>query len=83
MFESSPFKVILPVGVAQVVGLDEEVLPIKGIAFTTTDVVDATEVHPLIISFTTRLYVPAAAVVTLLMKGFDNVLVKPFGPDHA
>jgi hypothetical protein len=61
-----------------------ELLPATGIAgvwCTTTFTVPAAEVQLLIVTVT--LYVPVAAVVTLVIDGFWSVLIKPFGPVHA
>ena len=78
MFESSPFKVILPVGVAQVVGLDGVGLLITGTAFTTTLTELDAEVQPFCV--TLKLYVPVAAVVAALIVGLALILVKLLGP---
>ena len=78
MFESNPFKVILPVGVAQVVGLDGVGLLITGTAFTTTLTELDAEVQPFCV--TLKLYVPVAAVVAALIVGLALILVKLLGP---
>ena len=78
MFESSPFKVILPVGVAQVVGLDGVGLVITGTAFTTTLTELDAEVQPFCVIV--KLYVPVATVVAALIVGLALILVKLLGP---
>ena len=78
MFESNPFKVILPVGVAQVVGLDGVGLLITGTEFTTTLTELDAEVQPFCV--TLKLYVPVAAVVAALIVGLALILVKLLGP---
>src|SRR3954447_18793783 len=52
-----------------------------GLALTTTFVVPAAEVQPLVVTVTE--YVPASAVVALERVGFWSADVKPFGPVHA
>jgi hypothetical protein len=54
---------------------------VAGVALTTTDVVPAAEVQPLVVTVTE--YVPASAVVTLERVGFCSAEAKPFGPVHA
>ena len=53
-------------------------LGVDGLVFTTTDVVPAALVQPLVVTVT--LYVPAIAAVTLLMLGFCSDELKLFGP---
>ena len=51
---------------------------VAGIAFTVAVVDPAALVHPLTVTVT--LYVPVAAVVALVIKGFCKADVNPFGP---
>src|SRR3954465_9763144 len=49
---------------------------VAGVAFTTTDVVPAAEVQPLVVTVTE--YVPASAIVALERVGFCREEAKPF-----
>ena len=71
-----------PVDVEQLVGF--VVIPgvICGVGFTVTVVADGCDGQLPIVDVTTKVYVPLAATVTLLIVGFCNVLVKLFGPVH-
>jgi hypothetical protein len=53
---------------------------VAGVAFTTTAVVPAADVQPLIVTVT--LYVPAIAVVALVITGFCTDDAYEFGPVH-
>jgi hypothetical protein len=53
---------------------------VASVAFTTTFVVPAPEVHPPTVTVTE--YVPASAVVALERVGFCAEDLKPFGPVH-
>ena len=53
---------------------------VAGVAFTTTVVVPAAEVHPLAVTVT--LYVPAMATVAFVILGFCTEEAKLFGPVH-
>ena len=57
-----------------------EAVGVAGVAFTTTFVVPAADVHPFTVTVTE--YMPASAVVALERVGFCSAEVKPFGPVH-
>ena len=48
---------------------------------STTTVTDEVSVQPML-PVAVTVYIPVAATVALLMLGFCNVELKPFGPDH-
>jgi len=75
MFDAERFSV-LP---AQI-GLLLEAAGAAGVAFTVTLTVPAALVQPATVIVSE--YVPAAAVVTLVMEGFCSDEVNPFGPVH-
>jgi hypothetical protein len=51
---------------------------VAGVVFTTTAVVPTAEVQPFVVTVT--LYVPAIAVVALMIAGFCTDEAKEFGP---
>ncbi len=59
-------------------GVLEEAVGVEGVVFTTTAAEPAAEVQPFTVTIT--LYVPAMAVVALVLVGFCNALVNPPGP---
>jgi len=54
---------------------------VAALVLTTTFVLPASEVQPLVVTMTE--YVPASAAAALARVGFWSVEVKPFGPVHA
>src|SRR6218665_139653 len=68
---------VLPVHTGELL----DAVGVAGVEFTTTAVVPTALVQPLVVTVT--LYVPAIAVVALVMLGFCTDDVNEFGPVHA
>src|SRR3954463_10624443 len=91
--EAKPFGPVHAYVAAATAGVESEIVApaqygppldavgVAGVAFTTTEVVPAADVQPLVVTVTE--YVPASAVVALERVGFWSADVKPFGPVHA
>lgn len=68
--------IVLPVQT----GVLLDAVGVDGVVFTTTTTVPTADVHPFAV--TVRLYVPAIAVVALVIDGFCTDDEKEFGPVH-
>lgn len=74
-----PVSVMVPVEVAQFVGLVKLFPLITGVGLIATVVELFDEQLP---NVAVAVYTPASATVALVLVGFCNVFVKVFGPDH-